>query len=103
LLRLDADTGAQRYVPATVRSAATAGKLVIKNCVATWQAYNTWGGYDLYTGPGAGYPSRSVAVSLDRPYDLNGSAPAGRGQRADLGRPRRVLDPGRARPRDRGP
>ncbi len=73
LLRLDADTGAQRYVPVTVRSARTAGQLVIKNCVATWQAYNTWGGYDLYTGPGDGYANRSLAVSLDRPYDGGGA------------------------------
>ena len=48
LLRLDADSGAQRYVPVTVRSASTAGKVVLKACVSTWQAYNTWGGYDLY-------------------------------------------------------
>jgi hypothetical protein len=74
LLRLDADSGAQRYVPVTVRSPSTAGKVVIKNCVATWQAYNTWGGYDLYIGPGQSYGSRSLAVSLDRPYDLNGAA-----------------------------
>jgi hypothetical protein len=74
LLRLDADSGAQRYVPVTVRSASTAGKVVIKNCVATWQAYNTWGGYDLYIGPGQSYGDRSLAVSLDRPYDLNGAA-----------------------------
>ena len=31
LLRLDAETGAQRYVPITVRSASTRGKVVIKN------------------------------------------------------------------------
>ncbi len=78
LLRLDADSGAQRYVPVTVRSASTAGRVVIKNCVPTWQAYNTWGGYDLYVGPAPGaagqdYGSRSLAVSLDRPYDLNGA------------------------------
>jgi hypothetical protein len=75
LLRLDADSGAQRFVPLTVRSASTAGKVVIKNAVATWQAYNTWGGYDLYHGPAgvADYGSRSLAVSLDRPYDLNGA------------------------------
>jgi N,N-dimethylformamidase beta subunit-like protein len=72
LLRLDASSGAQRYVPMTVRSASTAGKIVIKNAVATWQAYNTWGGYDLYTGPG-GYNDRSLAVSLDRPYDGKGA------------------------------
>jgi hypothetical protein len=74
LLRLDAETGAQRYVPITVRSQRTAGTLVIRNCVATWQAYNTWGGYDLYKGPGADYASRSLAVSLDRPYDMTGAA-----------------------------
>ncbi|HYB17954.1 MAG TPA: N,N-dimethylformamidase beta subunit family domain-containing protein, partial [Streptosporangiaceae bacterium] len=34
---------------------------------------NTWGGYDLYIGPGQSYADRSLAVSLDRPYDLNGA------------------------------
>jgi hypothetical protein len=75
LLRLDADSGAQRYVPLTVRSASNAGRVVIKNAVATWQAYNMWGGHDLYNGPAgvADYGNRSLAVSLDRPYDLNGA------------------------------
>ncbi len=73
LLRLDADSGAQRYVPVTVRSAGTHGKVVLKSCVQTWQAYNTWGGYDLYVGPDGEYGDRSLAVSLDRPYDLNGA------------------------------
>jgi len=75
LLRLDAESGAQRYVPLTIRSASTAGRVVMKNCVETWQAYNTWGGYDLYNGPGgvADYGSRSLAVSLDRPYDADGA------------------------------
>jgi N,N-dimethylformamidase beta subunit-like, C-terminal len=75
LLRMDAENGAQRYVPVTVRSAATKGKVVIKNCVATWQAYNTWGGYDLYNGPGGitDYSNRSLAVSLDRPYAASGA------------------------------
>jgi hypothetical protein len=73
LLRLDADSGAQRYVPVTVRSVSTAGKVVLKAAVATWQAYNTWGGHDLYIGPGQSYSARSLAVSLDRPYDQNGA------------------------------
>jgi hypothetical protein len=73
LIRLDAHSGAQRYIPLTVRSASTAGKVVIKNGVSTWQAYNTWGGYDLYRGPGGGYGSRSLAVSMDRPYDVEGA------------------------------
>ena len=73
LLRLDAHSGAQRYVPVTLRSQSTAGKVVIKNGVATWQAYNTWGGYDLYTGPTGEYGDRALAVSLDRPYDQDGA------------------------------
>jgi hypothetical protein len=74
LLRLDAESGAQRYVPVTVRSPSTAGKVVLKNCVQTWQAYNTWGGYDLYVGPSGTYSQRSLAVSLDRPYIGNGAS-----------------------------
>jgi hypothetical protein len=75
LLRMDSETGPQRYVPVTVRSAKTADKTVIKNSTATWQAYNTYGGYDLYNGPGgaADYDNRSLAVSLDRPFDSNGA------------------------------
>ncbi len=75
LLRLDAESGAQRYIPLTIKSHGTAGKIVIKNGVATWQAYNTWGGYDLYNGPAgtADYSNRALAVSLDRPYDQEGA------------------------------
>src|SRR5258707_14927845 len=72
LLRLDASSGAQRYVPLTVRSVSTAGKVVLKNAVTTWQAYNTWGGRDLYTGPG-GDNDRSLAGSRDRPYEGKGA------------------------------
>ena len=73
VLRLDADSGGQRYVPVTVRSASTAGKIVLKSCVQTWQAYNLWGGYDLYKDSAGSYANRSLVVSLDRPYDSNGA------------------------------
>jgi N,N-dimethylformamidase beta subunit-like, C-terminal len=58
-----------------VRSASTAGKVVLKNSTSTWQAYNTWGGYDLYNGPAglSDYDNRSLVVSLDRPFDQNGA------------------------------
>ncbi|MCW2883931.1 MAG: uncharacterized protein JWL58_793 [Streptosporangiaceae bacterium] len=72
LLRLSSDSGAQRYVPITVRSASTAGKVVVLNGTTTWQAYNLWGGYSLYDGIG-GYGNRSRAVAFDRPYDLDGA------------------------------
>ena len=68
LLRLDAANGPQRYVPITVRSANTAGKVVILNDNTTWQAYNTWGGYSLYQGPDGLSRDRGYAVSFDRPY-----------------------------------
>jgi hypothetical protein len=73
LIKLDADTGVQRYVPVTVRSPSCAGRVVLKACVQTWQAYNTWGGYDLYKGPNGAYADRSLVVSLDRPYPGNGA------------------------------
>lgn len=72
LLRLEAASGAQRYVPVTVRSADAVGKIVVLNATTTWQAYNLWGGHSLYEGP-YGYDSRSRAVSFDRPYDKDGA------------------------------
>ncbi|MCJ0874968.1 N,N-dimethylformamidase beta subunit family domain-containing protein [Streptomyces sp. AP-93] len=69
LLRLETGDGrAQRYVPLTIRSASTTGRLVIVNSVATWQAYNRWGGADLYKGTTGKKASRSLTVSFDRPY-----------------------------------
>ena len=59
LLRLDAEDGAQRFVPLTIRSPGTAGRVVIKNSTATWQAYNMWGGYDLYNGR-PGWPTTTT-------------------------------------------
>ena len=67
-----ASSGAERYVPLTVRSRSIAGKVVMLEEVTTWQAYNPWGGYDLYDGP-QGFGDRSYAVSFDRPYDLTGA------------------------------
>ncbi|MFC4119443.1 N,N-dimethylformamidase beta subunit family domain-containing protein [Nonomuraea zeae] len=72
LIRLDASSGAQRYVPITVRSASAAGRVVLVNAVTTWQAYNLWGGRSLYKGPG-GYEDRSRTVTFDRPYDGPGA------------------------------
>jgi hypothetical protein len=73
LLKLIASSGGQRYVPVTVRSPSCAGKVVLKACVQTWQAYNMWGGFDLYKDASGSYDNRSLVVSLDRPYDLNGA------------------------------
>lgn len=69
LLRLDTEDGqAQRFVPLTIRSASPAGRTVVVNSVATWQAYNRWGGADLYKGTTGKKKSRSLHVTFDRPY-----------------------------------
>ncbi|MEU7019234.1 N,N-dimethylformamidase beta subunit family domain-containing protein [Streptomyces sp. NPDC046203] len=73
LLRLDSQDGHQRHVPLIVRSARGAGRTVLMHAPATWQAYNRWGGYSLYQGPFGNYDTRSLAVSFDRPYDLDGA------------------------------
>lgn len=69
LLRLDTKGGSS-YVPLTVRSPSTRGRLVLLSPATTWQAYNDWGGRNLYWGPrGKGdSANRARAVSFDRPY-----------------------------------
>ena len=52
LLRLDAATGVQSYVPMVIRSPSTAGRVVLVSAVTSYQAYNGWGQYSLYGGPG---------------------------------------------------
>jgi hypothetical protein len=73
LLKLSADNGHQRYVPVVLRSADGAGKTVIVHAPETWQAYNLWGGYDLYQGEDGSYGTRSYEVSFNRPYDCDGA------------------------------
>lgn len=69
LFRLDG-TGGSSYVPLTVRSPSSRGRLVLLTPDTTWQAYNDWGGRNLYWGPqGKGdSTNRARAVSFDRPY-----------------------------------
>ncbi len=61
--------GKGAYVPLTIRPASVAGRLVLVNPTATWQAYNDFGGYSLYKGPGQ--EPHATAVSFDRPYNDN--------------------------------
>jgi N,N-dimethylformamidase beta subunit-like protein len=72
LVRLDSSAG-QRFVPLTIRSPKTQGRLVMVDDVTTWQAYNTWGGYSLYQGPDGLGADRGYQVSFNRPYDGNGA------------------------------
>jgi len=80
LFKLVSSTGWDTYVPLTVRDDASNAPILIVNAVTTWQAYNLWGGADLYssfingTGGRASAGGRAEIVSFDRPYRLgNGS------------------------------
>ena len=73
LLLLTDSRGLKKYVPFTVRSKSVSGRLVLVNAVTTYEAYNRWGGYSLYGGPGNNFGTRSSKASFDRPYDENGA------------------------------
>jgi hypothetical protein len=72
LIKLVASTGAQQYVPFTVRDDARRSAYLVQSSVTTWQAYNPYGGYSLYGGiPVNGetdFAARARIVSFDRPY-----------------------------------
>jgi hypothetical protein len=65
-LRLVASDGWESVVPYVVRSRSLRGKVALVAPVATWQAYNHWGGYSFYDAPPGEH--RAWAVSFDRPY-----------------------------------
>lgn len=67
-LVLTGGSGRDHMIPLVVEPASVAGKavLVLNDC--TMQAYNDWGGYSLYAGPGHRSADRSYKVSFDRPY-----------------------------------
>ena len=74
ILKLVGSGNQQSRVPLTVRDDSSTAAYVILNAVTTWQAYNLWGGYDLYQGRtpqgGMAFADRSRVVSFDRPYDF---------------------------------
>jgi hypothetical protein len=69
LFRIDGGTPMlRRFIPLTLRSPSFAGRVVLVMPDTTWQAYNTWGGHNLYYGPHHSVPNRARIVSFDRPY-----------------------------------
>ncbi len=76
LLRLDASTGVQSYVPIVIRSPSVAGRVVLVSAVTSYQAYNGWGAYSLYGGPGGSFAGRGRRVTFDRPISYNHGAGA---------------------------
>lgn len=73
LVRLTSSDGGATFVPIVVRDDESTAPLLVQSSVTTWQAYNSWGGTNQYTGPGGQSSTRGRVVSFDRPYGGNGS------------------------------
>jgi len=68
LLKLVGSNRTQGFVPLCVRDDSSTAAFVVQSSVTTWQAYNLFGDYSLYFGPGHDWHNRSRVVSFDRPY-----------------------------------
>ncbi|UPJ60690.1 DUF4082 domain-containing protein [Bradyrhizobium sp. 192] len=73
--KLTTDTGNfQNMVPFIVRNDGTFSDIVFQTSDTTWEAYNPWGGYNLYEGPNGNNSDRAYAVSYNRPLAINSTA-----------------------------
>ena len=73
--------GDMRYTLFVVRNDASHAAMLFQVGLMTYQAYNEFGGHNLYGGVGAqgyNFVGRSYAVSFDRPYMGNGLGQLGR-------------------------
>ncbi len=74
LVRQDGTAG-ENQIPFIVRDDSSASDIVFQTSDETWQAYNPWGGANLYAGNGPGgdsAPGRAYKVSYNRPITTRG-------------------------------
>ncbi len=62
------DTGGASHIFFIVRNDASHSDLLFQTSDTTWQAYNDYGGNNLYTGAPGTNPSRAYKVSYNRPF-----------------------------------
>lgn len=78
-------TSDENQIPFVVRDDSSHSDILFRTDDATWQAYNDWGGYSLYTGnatdtlnrPTSLDPGRAEQVSYDRPFATRFDTPYG--------------------------
>ena len=58
--------------PFVVRNDSSHSDIVVQTDDETWQAYNMWGGQNLYQGAGPAPDGRAYQVSYNRPLDIGG-------------------------------
>ncbi|MDQ0322363.1 VCBS repeat-containing protein [Pararhizobium capsulatum DSM 1112] len=74
LVRQDGTSG-ENQIPFIVRDDSSHSDIIFQTSDETWQAYNPWGGANLYQGNGPGSdsaPGRAYAVSYNRPITTRG-------------------------------
>ena len=84
IYRTDTSTD-ENQIPFVVRNDASHSSIVLGTDDETWQAYNDWGGYSVYTGtatdtlnrPTSLDPGRAEQVSYDRPFATRFDTPGG--------------------------
>ncbi len=70
----DDATGVSQF-PFVVRDDSSRSAVLVQASDQTWQAYNSYGGNNLYTGTFSGSSDgRAFAVSYNRPYENSGTA-----------------------------
>jgi methionine-rich copper-binding protein CopC len=75
----------ENQIPFVVTNTASTANIVFMTSDETWQAYNDWGGYSLYTGDATGSPwccsaldpGRATQVSYNRPFATRFDTPYG--------------------------
>ncbi|WP_247821498.1 DUF4082 domain-containing protein [Bradyrhizobium sp. 187] len=73
--KLTTDTGNfQNMIPFIVRNDGSASDILFQTSDMTWEAYNPWGGYNLYQGPSGTNNDRAYAVSYNRPLAINSNS-----------------------------
>jgi hypothetical protein len=84
LVRTDG-TADENQIPFVVRDDASHSDILLATDDETWEAYNDWGGYSLYTGTATDTlnrktnldPGRAEQVSYDRPFATRFDTPFG--------------------------
>ncbi|AUG76351.1 hypothetical protein CFP65_1453 [Kitasatospora sp. MMS16-BH015] len=56
--------------PIIIRDESSHSDVVVQTSDQTWQAYNQWGGQNLYNGSGPAPDGRAYKVSYNRPLDI---------------------------------
>jgi methionine-rich copper-binding protein CopC len=84
IYRTDGTSGANQ-IPFVVTDNSSHSNILFMTSDETWQAYNDWGGYNVYTGHATGSPwccsaqnpGRAVQVSYNRPFATRTDTPNG--------------------------